>query len=71
VPEIVEDGRTGLLVEPGNVRQIASALDALIGSAELRERMGRAARRKVEADADADAHRRRLVALITQVSGHG
>ena len=72
VPEIIEDGVTGLLVTPGSVTGIASALDTLIASAELRERLGRAARRKIALDADPVAHRARLVALIRQVAGqHG
>ena len=71
VPEIIDEGRTGLLVEPGDVPQLVSALDRLISSAELRERMGRAARAKIEVDADSVAHRGRLVALIKQVARHG
>jgi glycosyltransferase involved in cell wall biosynthesis len=72
VPEIIDDGVTGILVPPGDVGAIASALDALIASAELRERLGRAARRKIAVDADPSAHRERLLALIRQVAGpHG
>jgi alpha-maltose-1-phosphate synthase len=68
VPEIIDDGVTGILVTPGSVTGIASALDALIASAELRERLGRAARRKIAVDADPAAHREWLVALIKQVA---
>jgi len=70
VPEIIEDGRTGLLVTPGNMAELVAALDTLISSAELRDRLGRAARRKIEIDASPDAHRLRLVALIDQVMRH-
>jgi starch synthase len=70
IPEIIEDGETGLLVTPGHVPELVAALDRLISSAELRERLGRAARAKVELDADPDDHRARLMALITQVSRH-
>ena len=70
VPEIIEDGRTGLLVTPGNMAELVAALDTLISSAELRDRLGRAARRKIEIDASPDAHRQRLVALIDQVMRH-
>jgi starch synthase len=68
VPEIIDDGVSGILVTPGSVAEIASALDALISSAELRERLGRAARRKIAVDADPAAHREWLVALIKQVA---
>src|SRR4029077_2817527 len=69
VPEIIEDGATGLLVTPGNTAELVRALEQLIGSAELRERFGRAARRKIAIDADPDAHRARLVTLIGHVRG--
>lgn len=72
VPEIVTDGETGLLVKPGDVPELVAALETLIASAELRESMGRAARRKIERDADPDAHRQRLVELIRHAAGaHG
>ena len=68
IPEIVEDGRTGLLVTPGSVPELTAALDRLISSAALREQLGRAARVKVEQDANPEAHRARLIELIRQVA---
>lgn len=68
VPEIVADGETGLLVPPGDRPGLRRALAALIDSAELRDRLGRNARRKIEADAHPDDHRRRLLALVSQVA---
>tara|TARA_R110002020_G_scaffold224599_1_gene434154 strand:- start:27356 stop:29578 length:2223 start_codon:yes stop_codon:yes gene_type:complete len=41
VPEIVSDGDNGFLTMPGNVRDLADAISQLVGSASLRERMGR------------------------------
>ncbi len=46
--EVLEDGESALLVEPGNVRQIADALVALASDVALREKLGRNARRLVE-----------------------
>ena len=43
VPDIVADGETGVLVPPGDVDAFAAALDGLLGSAEKRAAMGRAA----------------------------
>jgi len=71
VPEIIDDGRTGLLVTPGDVPQLIAALDTLIGSADTRARLGHAARRKIEIDASPESHRQRLLALIAQVVRHG
>lgn len=41
--EVVQEGVSGFLVEPGNVDQLAARLDELLGDRELREKMGRAA----------------------------
>jgi glycosyltransferase involved in cell wall biosynthesis/protein-tyrosine-phosphatase len=48
VPEVLEDGRTGYLVPPGEPQHLASRLIALLQNADLRHEMGRAARCAVE-----------------------
>jgi len=48
IPEIVRPGLTGELVEPGDSAGLAAALNLLLDSAELRERMGAAGRDWVE-----------------------
>jgi glycosyltransferase involved in cell wall biosynthesis len=45
--DLVEDGETGLLVEPGDVAGIRAALERLLADADLRRRLGDAARRRV------------------------
>ena len=50
LPEAVEDGITGRLVNPADVGEIAAAIDALLGDEELRRRMGEAGRRRFERD---------------------
>ncbi|HEX6701847.1 MAG TPA: glycosyltransferase family 4 protein [Gaiellaceae bacterium] len=47
IPELVEDGVTGFLVEPGDVEGLRAALERLLADPELRRRMGRAGRAKV------------------------
>jgi spore coat protein SA len=47
IPEIVESGRNGMLVEPGDVSQLAAALTHLVEHTELRRQMGRQARSDV------------------------
>jgi glycosyltransferase involved in cell wall biosynthesis/GT2 family glycosyltransferase len=42
--EVVEDGITGLLVEPGDSQALEAALDCLLADADRRRRMGEAAR---------------------------
>lgn len=45
IPEVVTDGRNGLLVEPGAVSALSEALGRAIDDAELRHRLGEAAAR--------------------------
>ena len=72
VPEIIADGETGLLTPPGDRAKLVAAIETMIASADRRHRMGRAARQKIEVDADPAVHRRRILALITQAAGsHG
>jgi glycosyltransferase involved in cell wall biosynthesis len=46
IPELVEDGTTGLLVEPGNELALARALKQLLDHPAEREQMGRQARER-------------------------
>jgi glycosyltransferase involved in cell wall biosynthesis len=46
IPEIVEHGRTGYLVEPGNVPELRERLAELLGKPELAARLGRQARER-------------------------
>ncbi len=46
--DLVEDGRTGLLVELGDVSGLATALERLITDPELRATMGAAGREKIQ-----------------------
>ncbi|MGY2047800.1 glycosyltransferase family 4 protein [Methylobacterium sp. JK268] len=48
IPDIVEDGQTGLLVAPGDVEGLAAALDGLLCDEALRRRLGAGARRVFE-----------------------
>jgi glycosyltransferase involved in cell wall biosynthesis len=48
--DLVVDGETGLLVPPGDVTALRAALERLLGDAELRARLGRAARERVLAE---------------------
>lgn len=48
LPEAVEDGKTGLLVQPANVDSLSEAIKYLIKNPEIREKMGKAGRKRVE-----------------------
>ena len=68
IPEIVDDGATGMLVAPRDGAALHDALTHLIDSAEERRRMGRAARARVEAASSIAAYGARLTALIREVA---
>ena len=48
IVEVVEDGKTGLLVPPGRPEALAAALRRVLENAELGRRLGIAGRRRVE-----------------------
>ena len=66
IPELVEDGRTGLLVAPGRADALAEALGRLAADAGLRESLGRAGRDKVVREYALDVQVRRLGALYRE-----
>jgi len=49
IPELIESGKEGILVPEKDPRALADALEALARDRDLRDRLGRAARLKVEA----------------------
>jgi glycosyltransferase involved in cell wall biosynthesis len=61
IPELVEDGVSGLLVTPGDPRSLADALARMHADAALREALAREARAKVEAEFDVRQNARKLV----------
>jgi glycosyltransferase involved in cell wall biosynthesis len=63
VPELVDDGTTGLLVPPGDAPALAAALERLLGDAALRARMGAAGWERVRERFDIAQLRRAHVEL--------
>jgi len=47
IPELIEDGVTGILVAPGNWKDLANAMAGLIRDPALRQRLGEAGRQRV------------------------
>ena len=64
IPELIESGLDGLLVPPNDPAALAEAIDRLLASRELRERLARAARAKIESSFSLDASAERLLALF-------
>ena len=65
-PEIIVDGRTGLLVPAQDAPATQGALQRLLDDAGLRQRMGEAAREWARQNASLDALRRRYDSLYRQ-----
>jgi len=64
IPELVEDGRTGLLAEPGDPRSLAGAIARLLDDGDLAARVTEAARRKIEEEFDAERNAGALLGLF-------
>jgi glycosyltransferase involved in cell wall biosynthesis len=69
IPEQVEDGRTGLLFEAGNVESLRQAIQTLVLDPERRRFMGCAARQRVEEHFSLDHHCSQLAALYQEAIG--
>jgi glycosyltransferase involved in cell wall biosynthesis len=48
IPEVVADGETGVLCQPGDVDSFAESLSALVGNPDRMQRLGTAGRRRLE-----------------------
>lgn len=66
VPELVEDGAVGLLVNPGDADALADALERLAHDSVLRRKYGDEARRKALREFDLDANARDLCDLFSE-----
>ncbi len=67
IPELIEDGREGLLVPPGDAPALARALAQFLDDAELGRRLSEAARAKIEREFDAALEGRKLLQLFAHV----
>ena len=65
IPELIEDGVDGLLVEPRNSDALSAAIKRLLDDPALAARLARAGRQKVERQFDITVNCTRLVALMT------
>jgi glycosyltransferase involved in cell wall biosynthesis len=69
IVDVVDEGRSGILVTPGAADELARALLALASAPDRRERMGRAARQIAAARFDERDGVRRYRALFREVAG--
>ena len=67
IPEAVQEGVEGFLVEPGNPEQLAERMTRIAGNPILRQRMGAAARQRVERDFSLDAMAEKVSGVYNEV----
>jgi glycosyltransferase involved in cell wall biosynthesis len=66
IPELVRDGETGLLAEPGDPGSLAEALAAVLADPEAAQVRAQAGRRLVEEEFDLRASARRMAELLSR-----
>ncbi|HEY0627152.1 MAG TPA: glycosyltransferase family 4 protein [Allosphingosinicella sp.] len=64
IPELIEDGVTGILVPPADVEALTTALERLIRQADLREALGEAGFHRVRSAFQAEAGIAEIAALL-------
>ena len=69
IPEMVEDGVTGLLCEPGDPASLASRLDQLYDDPALAAALGKKARERAETLYAPETYYQRLMAVFAQAMG--
>jgi glycosyltransferase involved in cell wall biosynthesis len=65
--EMIEDGTSGLLTPPGDVKALAAAMESLLAASDTQARLGTAARRRAEEIADARVAAERLCSELLRV----
>lgn len=68
LPEIIEDGRNGLLFDPGEVVELAACLRRLLGDSDLRRRFSEAGRSSADRFAP-DVSARRVARILDTATG--
>ncbi|MFQ5599794.1 MAG: glycosyltransferase, partial [Candidatus Krumholzibacteriia bacterium] len=67
-PEVIEDGTSGLLVPPDDVRALTAALERLADSPELRSRLGGAGARRTATHFSLEVMMRGFDACLTRAA---
>jgi len=67
IPEVVQDGVTGILVTPRNSKALAHAIIRLFNDSQLGKSMGNAGRRRVEEHFTLQAHVQRIEEIYLEI----
>ena len=66
-PDVVLNGKTGIVVNPGEIQQIVNAMKLLIENEELREKFGREARNHITINYNSKIQNERLIDIYNQI----
>jgi glycosyltransferase involved in cell wall biosynthesis len=55
IPDLIDQGINGLLVRPGNVKELAEALEEVLSDRKFARKMGREGRKRIKGQFSADA----------------
>ncbi len=66
IPEFIEDGKNGILIEQKDSQQIARAMELLLKNKKLRETLGKNARKKVIEKFDIKRNVRNLIKILNE-----
>jgi glycosyltransferase involved in cell wall biosynthesis len=67
IPELIDDGQTGLLCEPGNAADLAEKMRFMLERPELCREWGRNGNRKLREEYSRAAHYERLMEVYSTV----
>lgn len=67
IPDIIDDGNTGLIVEKQNTRSLADAIEKLLNDKQLRENMGIAGKKKFMQEFTLKRFEDRMVNILSQI----
>lgn len=67
IPDIIKDGKNGLLVKPGNIDQLANAIEKLLNDKKLREKLAKEGCRTVQQKFSCEKVLPRMEALYRRI----
>jgi colanic acid/amylovoran biosynthesis glycosyltransferase len=71
IPDLVRNGETGMLLEPGDPHSLSEAIKAMLSSPEECARLAEAARREIEHEYDLRRNVRLQLTLVSEATGLG
>lgn len=69
IPELIDDGENGFLIHPGNINSIADKISEVYKNQDLREKIGLAAKKKIELYYKPEDYAKNLENLYLQLMG--